>query len=98
MQQSTVARLLLSAALTLPLAACSTLIPGAPSKGVLDGLPLVENSDQSPCWQQRQIAMQHSFIDAAKGAKGAAYKGPCDWAPKVKPSQPMPGSPDKATS
>jgi outer membrane biogenesis lipoprotein LolB len=82
MRLSQKATLLCAAALILVLQGCSTPTPD-PSGKVLDGLPLVQNSAASPCWQQRQIASQHAFVDAAKGAKGMAYKAPCDLAPKA---------------
>lgn len=59
---------------------------------LLEAVPRVDNSPRAPCWQQRQIAAQNAFLDAALKARGLTslvpkpltYKAPCDIdAPKV---------------
>ena len=45
---------------------------------ILDKLPVVENSTKSPCWQQRQIAAQRSYIETVKAKREAVYAAPCD--------------------
>jgi hypothetical protein len=48
---------------------------------VLRELPRVSNSRKSPCWQQREIATQNAWIDAATGKeKDPVYRAPCDLA------------------
>lgn len=66
------------------LAACETLGIGkteapAPVSAaeVLKGVPEVENSDKSPCWQQRQIAAQRAYIESNVGGKPVMYHGDC---------------------
>ena len=64
--------------LSLLLPACAgngTPLPATTK--VLDELPRVENSTKSPCWQQKQIARQNSYVDSIKG-KEVAYKAPCE--------------------
>lgn len=53
-----------------------TLLPG--SIKLIDDLPKVENSVRSPCWQQRQIAAQNSYIATIRDKKEVVYKAPCD--------------------
>lgn len=50
---------------------------------VLDKAPRVENSPESPCWQQRQIAKQNAYFDSIKTKKDLAYQAPCDAGQKV---------------
>jgi len=45
---------------------------------LLQKLPRVENSPQSPCWQQRQIASQNAFMKEALERQQVTYKAPCD--------------------
>jgi hypothetical protein len=45
---------------------------------ILDKLPVVENSTKSPCWQQRQIAAQRSYIQTVKAKRELVYAAPCD--------------------
>lgn len=52
------------------LGACKTFtatsdVPVASAAAVLRKVPEVENSSQSPCWQQRQIAHQRSYLESA---------------------------------
>lgn len=84
---------LLLLASTLPLAACSTLtLEPQVNNSALVAVPRVENSAQSPCWQQRQIAAQNSWLDnATKKANAAVYKGPCDLHPAPAPASPKQG-------
>jgi hypothetical protein len=83
MQRSSGLLLLLS----LSLAGCggnATPLPGTTK--ILDGLPRVQNSPKSPCWQQEQIAAQNSFIESVKAGKELVYIAPCKLDPK--PSDP----------
>ncbi len=57
---------------------------------MLRGVPTVENSERSPCWQQRQIAAQRSYIDSVLTGKAKTYHADC------KP--PVPASADQKTS
>jgi hypothetical protein len=50
---------------------------------LLEQLPTVENSTQSPCWQQRQIAAQRSYIASVKAGKETVFAAPCDVDPKA---------------
>lgn len=59
-----------------------TQLPGTTK--LLDELPRVENSPKSPCWQQRQIAAQTSYLAAILEKKEVAYKAPCDFDAKPK--------------
>jgi len=46
---------------------------------LLDKLPRVDNSRQAPCWQQKQIASQNSYIATFKaGGKETIFKAPCE--------------------
>jgi hypothetical protein len=45
---------------------------------ILDDLPRVENSTKAPCWQQRQIAAQNSYVDTIRDKQARIYKAPCD--------------------
>lgn len=67
---------LLSAALLAGCADLSTPLPGTTK--LLDTLPRVENSRRSPCWQQRQIAAQNSYLASIKAGSETVYKAPCD--------------------
>lgn len=69
-----------------------TLLPGTTS--LLTNLPVVENSPKSPCWQQRQIAQQRSYIESITTKKERAFAAPCDVDPKPKPV----ASPEAKTS
>lgn len=44
----------------------------------LDKLPRVENSRESPCWQQKQVAAQNSYIETIKSNKETVWKAPCE--------------------
>lgn len=77
------------------LAACETLgiatkeTPPANVAEVLRDVPEVGNSSKSPCWQQRQIAAQRSYIDSAVGGAPKRYHADCadpaDALPVAKP-------------
>ena len=58
----------------------STQLPGTTK--LLDDLPKVENSKVSPCWQQRQIASQNSYLHTIRDKKETVYKAPCDVEPQ----------------
>lgn len=45
---------------------------------MLETIPRVNNSPNSPCWQQRQIAAQNTAIDTALSKTTQVYKAPCD--------------------
>lgn len=65
---------------SLALAGCKGLgeTPLPETSLILDRLPVVENSTKSPCWQQRQIAAQRSYVDTVKAKKETVYAAPCD--------------------
>jgi hypothetical protein len=64
---------------TTACAAAST--PPPATTDVLRELPRVSNSRKSPCWQQREIATQNAWVDAATGKeKDPVYRAPCDLA------------------
>lgn len=44
----------------------------------------MQNSPASPCWQQEQIAAQHSYIDTVKAGRETVYKAPCNVDPRPK--------------
>ena len=44
----------------------------------LEKLPRVDNSRGSPCWQQKQIAAQNSYIATAIDKREAVFKAPCE--------------------
>jgi hypothetical protein len=44
---------------------------------ILGDVPKVENSQLSPCWQQRQIAAQRSYIDSIITGKPVKYHADC---------------------
>jgi hypothetical protein len=74
------------------LAACETLGIGtsetqapASAASILRGVPKVDNSPQSPCWQQRQIAAQRAYIDSAVSGKAKAYHADCTPLPASQP-------------
>lgn len=41
-------------------------------------MPKVDNSTKSPCWQQRQIAAQGSYLQSIAQKKEVVFKAPCD--------------------
>lgn len=44
---------------------------------LLDDLPRVNNSPKAPCWQQKQIAAQNSYLATIKAKKTVVFKAPC---------------------
>lgn len=68
---------------SLSLAACETLGIGSNSSptvsaaSIVADVPKVENSQASPCWQQRQIAAQRSYIDSIITGKAVKYHADC---------------------
>lgn len=73
------------------LAACETLGIGSKTNAtvnaasILRGLPKVENSTKSPCWQQRQIATQRAYIDSIVTGKQKTYHADCKPVPASEP-------------
>ena len=68
---------------SLFLAACETLgiatkQPPANVAEILRDVPKVSNSTQSPCWQQREIAAQRSYIESGIEGKPKRYHAECD--------------------
>src|SRR5438132_1194123 len=55
---------------------------------LLDNAPRVENSDKSPCWQQKQIAAQNSYFASIKDGKETVYAAPCEAPPQVAKKKP----------
>jgi hypothetical protein len=41
-------------------------------------MPRVQNSSKSPCWQQKQIAAQNSYVDTIKDKAEKVYRAPCE--------------------
>lgn len=76
------ASVLLIAPLIQACAADGTLLPATTK--VLDKMPRVQNSTKAPCWLQRQIAAQNSYVDTIKAQAEAVYKAPCDVDPPKK--------------
>jgi hypothetical protein len=74
------ASVLLIALLLQACAAQETQLPA--TTRVLDSLPRVQNSAKAPCWQQKQIAAQNSYLDTVIEKKDAVYKAPCEIDPK----------------
>ena len=87
MLSSLARKLLPSLALPLLLAACANYpasqIPIPATTELLDKVPIVQQSAKSPCWQQEQIAAQHSYIDSIKSKKEIVYGAPCKEPAKV---------------
>lgn len=81
---------------SLLLAGCadSAILLPATSK-LLDEMPRVENSSKAPCWQQKQVAAQNSYLASIKEKKEVVYVAPCvvDKPPAVPAAKP-----DKPTS
>ena len=75
------ASVLLIAPLIQACAGNSTPLPGTTK--LLDELPRVENSTKAPCWQQRQIAAQNSYLATIKESRATVYKAPCDLPQKL---------------
>ncbi len=75
---------------SLALAGCagsSTLLPATTK--VLDDLPKVENSPKAPCWQQKQIAAQNSYLATIREGREMIYVAPCAARPeRLEPSAP----------
>lgn len=44
---------------------------------MLDKLPRVDNSTKAPCWQQKQIAAQNSYLASIKAKRQVVYQAPC---------------------
>ena len=78
---------------SLFLAACETLgiatkqAPPASVAEILRDVPKVSNSTHSPCWQQREIAAQRSYIESGIEGKPKRYHAECtdDAKPAAKP-------------
>lgn len=76
-------RLVAGLLLALTTAACAgneTRLPDTTE--LLDKLPKVNNSPKAPCWQQRQVAAQWSYLHTIEQKKEVVYKAPCDSDPK----------------
>ncbi len=67
---------LVLAALLSGCAAKETPLPATTK--ILDGMPRVDNSSHSPCWQQKQIAAQNSYVTTVQRGKEAIYRAPCE--------------------
>lgn len=67
---------LLSALLLAGCAGQSIPLPGTSAQ--LEQLPRVDNSKSSPCWQQKQIAAQNSYVDTIKDKTEKVYRAPCE--------------------
>ncbi len=76
--------------LTSGCAGSATQLPGTTK--LLDDLPRVQNSSKAPCWQQKQIAAQNSYLASIKAKKTVVYKAPCvvdPPTPEAKPEKPI---------
>jgi len=63
---------------SLALGACAlgeTPLP-ATSK-IIDEMPRVDNSTKAPCWLQKAIAAQNSYVDSIKQKREIVYSAPC---------------------
>lgn len=67
---------LLSALLLAGCAGQSIPLPGTSAQ--LEQMPRVQNSSKSPCWQQKQIAAQNSYVDTIKDKAEKVYRAPCE--------------------
>lgn len=63
---------------SLALAGCASATPLPGTSVLLEELPVVHNSTKSPCWQQREIAAQRSYIDTITKRREVVYAAPCD--------------------
>jgi hypothetical protein len=54
---------------------------------VLEAVPKVEAHRSNPCWQQRQIAAQQSYIKTAETGKETVIAAPCAPTPNATASQ-----------
>lgn len=64
---------------SLVLAGCRTAATPLPETSILlEELPVVHNSTKSPCWQQREIAAQRSYIETITKRREVVYAAPCD--------------------
>jgi len=73
-------RLILVPALltNLALGACAlneTPLPA--SSKILDEMPRVDNSTKAPCWMQKAVAAQNSYVDSIKQKREIVYSAPC---------------------
>lgn len=76
--RSTLALALLA---SLPLQGCKWFASETPlpeTTSLLENVPRVHNSPKSPCWQQKEIAAQNSYIDSVIEKKERVYAAPCD--------------------
>lgn len=64
-------------ALLIPACADPSTPPPATSI-LLEKLPRVDNSRESPCWQQKQIAAQNSYIATIQSNKETVWKAACE--------------------
>ena len=65
--------------LSLLLPACAgSGIPTPVTTKILDTLPRVHNSPSAPCWQQKEIAAQNSYVDTVTTQREVVYKAPCE--------------------
>ena len=73
------ARKLLPSLLLLPLAACSkdSLPQAIDQTKLLKDLPRVENSLKAPCWMQRQVSAQQTYIATIETKKETVVAAAC---------------------
>jgi len=74
--------MLLLAAVTPTLGACSTLTPGLTSKGALDAFQPIRGSAADTCETQRQVSEHNSRYETLKTGKEVVFKAHCDKAPQ----------------
>jgi hypothetical protein len=63
---------------SLALGACAlgeTPLPGTTK--ILDEMPRVDNSTKAPCWMQKAVAAQNSYVDSIKQKREIVYAAPC---------------------
>lgn len=89
-------------ALLLPaaLAACAgqSETPSPATSVLIERLPVVENSTASPCWQQRQIAKQRSYVATVTSGRDQVFAAPCDVDRKTPPKPPAAPAAEVKTS
>ncbi len=87
MSRSSKKLLALLTAAAIPACAEWSTPPPAGTSIQLEKLPRVDNSPVSPCWQQKQIAAQNSYIKQTEAKGDVTFKAPCDLEQKAEPKK-----------
>ena len=59
------------------------------TKEILTAVPTVQNSTKSPCWQQKEIAAQQSYLRSAISGKEEIKLSYKEFKPDPRPSDPQ---------